>query len=282
MRGGTRHTRITLVLDGTSFTLPAPEWGYTVSTVSALRLVPKLPRGYTVWDDGAAYDYRVCKCSWMLNASDTAVLATIARESIYGRGNTISMSLPVNSGFYPFGPDWGDAGTFTVRILEFSQGKQLEEPYGHYNPKLAMICVTHPAYTLPSAIAEGDLTIGGVSNLRWPPDWPDASAQYDVGTQVTRGGVPYSVDKMTNRYESAFGMICNHSNAAALINHLVATVRSASIVITAPANTTPFGIENAGPSYSCVWTNHRLEIKHELYNRFSFSLQFFMVSESEK
>jgi hypothetical protein len=269
--------QITFTTLGGHYHFPCPEWGYTSVVNTALIHHPVLPQGYEVWDNGALKDYRTCRCVFTLNATAADTMNDLFREAGDGRGVNATLTLPAGSGFYPFGPDTGDAGAFTVRIVSYKPGKQLEEPFNHFRNELSMVCTAFPAYVLPAQVDEGELTIGGVANLRWPDDWSDSESMYDVTTQLTRNGTPYSVDKNVNRYETILEMICRHNKAAALINHLVVTVRAANLTITPPANTYLFGRDNAAAAYTCQWLDEEVDIIHRAFDRFEFALHFYMV-----
>jgi len=274
----TPHTEITLTAGVDNYRLPAPEWGYTTDLSVALIHSPVLPRGYSVWDNGSSNDFRVCTCTFVLDSTDANTMATLFRDGQKGRALDLTLHLPSGSGFFPFGPDKGDTGAYTVRAIDFRPGKQLEEPYGYYRYTVSMVCTSYPVYGLPTEVSEGGLTIGTISELRWPPDWPETESRYDVSTQLTDDGTPYSVNKMTNSYEAMLGMICNESKAAALLNHLVGTVRDGTLTITPPANTCMFGRENGAGPFTCRWLDEHVQITHAAFDRFSFLLHFYMVS----
>jgi len=274
----TTSPHITFTAGGTVYSFPTPEWGYVSRLELALMHQRILPRGYSIWDNGSTKDYRTCRCQFVLSAANAETMNDIFSDGARGRGVNVTMTLPVGSGFYPFGPDHGDSGAYTVRVVAYEPGKQLEEPYNHFRPEMSLVSVAGPVYALPAQVAEGALTIGTVAALRWPDDWSGSESVYDVGTQLTRDGTPYSIDKNVDRYETVLAMICNQSKAAALINHLAGTVRDANLTITPPANTYLFGRDNEGAAYTCQWLNESIEIMHRSHDRFEFSLRFYMVS----
>lgn len=266
-------------LAGTVYEFPAPEWRYRTKLRMARMLQPVLPEGYVVWDNGVANDYRSCQCSWMLDATDAASMNDLFREPLRGRYLNVWLTLPRNSGFYPFGPDLGDHGHGRVRVTAYAPAPAMEEPYLHFRPELTMVAVdTWPSTALTPLAPEGDLQIGLQAGLAHPPDWVAAETQYDVASRVTGDGTPYTIDAMADRYEATIPMVLNRINAGRLVNFLRTTDRDTALTITAQANSYVFGrdLDGAG-AYSCYWLDEELEITHEGWDRFTLSPRFYRI-----
>lgn len=270
-------TRITV--GGTNYDLPPPEFGYETTIYVALHHSPIRPKGYVVWDDGAATDYRTCKCTFLLSAADTRTLREVLKDSDKGRGIDCTLTLTSGSGFFPGGPDKGDAGNFTIRVFEINAEPVLDHPHLYFRTSIGFVITAYPSYALPSEVDEGSLQIGGVDGLRFPPNGTQSKATYSYATQITRSGAPYTIDKTTDDYETVLPMVCNQSKSAALIDHLIADVRGANLSIVAPAYSYLFNeLYDTQQTHTCKWINNVVKIRHGRYNDFEFDVAFHLVS----
>ena len=256
-----------------------PQWGYESSIKLSLIHSEVLPRGYRIWDNGVGNDYRVCKFTALLNETQTANLIDIYTDN--ARGSNVTLTLGSNSGFYPFGPDLGDSGNFSVRFLNIKANPVLEEPWQYFNTEIEMVMVSNPSYSLPTEVDEGDLQIGSITGLRYPPSFPRSSSGHFISNILTYDGSPFSIDK-TNQGDTlttTLGMLCNQSKSAALIDHMVNTVRDSNVSIVAGTRNWIFGNEGAtSGTYTCQFMNKTITISHEYYNGFAFDLSFYRVS----
>lgn len=266
-------------LTGTVYEFPAPEWDYTVTYRTARVLQPVLPEGYTVWDNGSSKDYRTCEASWLLNATDADSMNSLFRLAARGRYLNVWLTLPRDSGFYVFGPDRSDQGHGRVRVSGYTAGPVMEEPYLHFRCSLRLVEVdTWPSKALTPAAAEGDLQVSLAAGLAHPPDWAESETMYDVTTQLTGDGTPYTIDTVADRYETALPMVLSRVNAGSLVNYLLTTDRSTALNIVAAANTYIFGRDLGGAgSYSCYWLDEELRVKSEGWDRFSLSPRFYRI-----
>jgi len=274
-------SNITFTVNAQDFVINTPEFGYSANINLAMIHQAQLPRGYSIWDNGVTNDYRTCKADFLLNASNTDILLDMISAISKGRGQTISMNLGANSGFYPFGPDLGDSGAFNIRILNPTPQPVMEEPWMWFRTTLSFVMVSKPAYVLPSEVDEGDITIGSISGLRYPPGMPDSTTNYGFSTQLTYDGTPYTIDKTINSDENvtSLQMVCNQSKAAALVNHMTQSVRDANLTIQDNTNGYFFGRE-AGEdnTYTCQWLDSQISIRHTRFDEFAFGLTFYRVS----
>lgn len=256
-----------------------PQWGYKSIIKLSLIASEVLPRGYVIWDNGVANDYRVCKFTALLNSTQTQDLIDVYTDD--ARGTNVTLILDTNSGFYPFGPDLGDAGSFSVRILNINANPVLEEPWQYFNTEIEMVMVSSPSYSLPTEVSEGDLQIGSITGLRYPPTFPRSVSSHFVSNIINDGGTPFSIDKTNqgDKLETTLSMLCNQSKAAALIDHLVNTVRDSNVSIVAGTRNWIFGNEGGtSGTYTCKFLNNTISINHEYYNGFSFDISFYRIS----
>jgi len=272
---------ITFTMQGNNYTFDEPEYGYTSSVALAIHRAPVLPRGYAPWDDGSSFDVRTCNVTFIMNATDANSLLGVWKDADKGRGVTGSLVLPSASGFYPFGPDYGDAGTFGVRMIDLEPGPPLEEPWLYFRNTIRFVMTSHPAYGLPTQQAEGDLTIGAVSGLRYPPEFTSPEIRYAVATVLTRNGTPYTVDRLPSSdvYETTLNMVLRQNKAAALLNHLVATVRANNVTITDGGNGYLFGRSaGQGAALTCQWVNEVVNVRHRRFDEFEMPLTFYLTT----
>jgi len=264
---------------GTAYTFPLPEWEYAVTYHLAMHHQPVLPRGYVIWDDEASNDFRTCQCRFLLDATDAQTLCGIANDVDKGRGSEVKLRLRSGCGWHPAGPDKGESGDFLARFLSVKPGGVLESPWQHFRVEVEFLLTSIPAYALPSEVSEGDLQIGTITGLRYPPDFPEPDTVYDVTTAVTRDGTGKPVDKLTDIYTTKLPMVCNESKAGALINHMVGTVRDNTVSIVAGANNFIFGRDNGGAgTHTCYWLNDMLTATHSRHDEWAFDLNFYQVS----
>jgi len=204
-----------------------------------------------MWDDGSTYDYRVCRLTIQ---GDTIAARAYPVDVIYAlfdelkyafRGETITIDLGTHpTGFYPSGPDKGDVGTFTARILSAKPSGWRRAPWSYADIELEMVILSTPSYSLPSAVSEGSLQIGSISGLRWPDPGFAPTTEYGYSHVLTRSGAPQIMDmgKRRDRWETSFSLPVNQPNAGQLAAYLVAQ-RGADTTIIADENSHPFGTE---------------------------------------
>lgn len=271
---------ITFGGNGTEYTVSAPQYGYSSKIVNSFHMQRKLPSGYRSWDDGSSYDYREFNGEFLFNASDAEEFISIIRDDDKGRGVTMGMRLPINSGFTPFAPDKGDYGNYTVCIRDVKPSGRMVAPYGYFAIGCNMVAVSYPSVSAPTVKTEGGFQIGTVTGLRFPINFPINNPDYRILTQITRDGTPKYLNKLesTDHYETTLNMICNRSRTYALIDHLVVTVRTSDLNIVAGNGTYLFGIENgSGDTYSCQWIDEEVTITHRNFDRYEFQLNFGLV-----
>ena len=242
-----------------------------------MRISEKLSTGlYRVYDRGTAFDARTCRATFMLNRADMEQLHDLYKDADKSRGYSLAMTLPSTSGFFPFGPDKGDAGSFQVRITNIEHYGTTDQPRGRFRTEITMVAELYPAYALEDQIAEGPIQIGPVEGLRWPEGGVTPSYDYAISTITTQDGSPYTIDKWSSAdaYETTLNLSLNDRGAQQLIAHLVGTVRGAQFNILSINNGYMFGIDltTTGYYYICRLTDNELRIQHNGINDFAVSL----------
>lgn len=262
-----------------------PLFGYT-TTIKLPLDVGKLDTGlYNVFDHSSAgsFDTRQCRCTFQLNAAEQNTLEDFLRtEGITkGRGALLKLEMDTGSGFFPFGPDKGDVGEFDVVVEVLDHGRQRDAPFKFFETEL-LITSTHstpgswPAYSLPSEVSEGEITIGTITNNRFPPAYFKPKNRYAVSTVIEEDSGAQIIDKGSSgdAFETSFKMVSNESKAAAVIAHLNNTVRNNTFNLIVAVNSFPFG-RNIGDdgTYTVRLIQNKISIVHEIHNRFNFSLK---------
>ena len=273
------HIRFTYPTSS-NYDVSLPIWGYKTTIKPALIHTPILPRGYAIWDNGVSFDQRICECTFLMDDVTTQKLSNVFTDYDKGRGIDITMDLTDAAGFYPFGPDHGDAGSFDVRMLDIQIGASKESPWSYFESKIKLLELSKPAYSLPAEVDEGDdFAIGAVNKLRYPPDFPLPKTAHLMKTNVSYGGVPYTIDKESEEHITILPMVCNQSKAAALIDHLVNDIRDNFFDIVGDDYSYLFGNDlNHQDEFKCLWLNKILEITHTRFDEFSFDLSFYFDS----
>lgn len=271
--------------------IPKPRYGYVSEISMPLTFCRHRGSAYGVFDSGAAYDTRACTgVEFDMSEADMTAFAAFLETSAQGRGETITLRLETNSGFFPFGPDLGDSGDFTVRILRFVPGGQQHAPWKYWRPTIDMQWISGPApaYGIVDNMADGTVQLGAVTGLRYPQSGYDVAVRYAEQTIVTLGSDAYAVDNGAggDEYESEFEFTGNQGKMAALVHELITNVRGGTATYIAPANNYPFGRDKASSGsftvqmlYSARESNSAiLSIQHERFDNFSFKTNMRFVS----
>jgi len=268
-----------ITVSGTNYTIDNLQRDYISTIILGMIHTELMPKGYGIWDNND--DIRKFRGNFLLNATQTNRLLGIFNDINKGRGVSVTLNLGNDSGIFPYGPDHGDSGAFQSRMTKIDAQPVREEPYLYFNVEIEFIEESNPSYNLPTEVPEGNLQIGTITDLRYPPQFPESATSYGFNTMYTLDGTPFTIDKTNDAdyYTTTLPMVCNQSKAAALINHLVNTVRDANVNIISQANNYIFGREGgSNGTYICQWLNEIIEIKHPWHDEFDFGLSFYMVS----
>lgn len=249
--------------------LPTPQWGYETKITQAFR-VGIAPNGTAKsWDNGQQYDTRQCKARFLLTASEIVAAHDFLTNEAFARAADFFLQLPVGSGFYPFGADMGDIGTYTVREVKYSRGSRLNRPYNRFYLDLSLVLVASPEYSIPAGVSQGDLAIGNVMGLPYPKVTPSYKKPWE--TDVSSGGVPHTLDRGASAgYDTTeIEMEMNAQNAAQFLSYLTTFGRAGDISITSPPNRYIFGSNwGASGTYIVRATSNEITADHVAWNRF--------------
>jgi hypothetical protein len=257
--------------------IPFPLYGYESTITMGMRVSEKLSTGlYRIYDRGVAYDIRTCRAMFLLNRANAEQLHDLYKDADKSRAYSLTMVLPSGSGFFPFGPDKGDAGSFQVRIIGLEHYGTSDQPRGWFRTEITMVAESYPVYSVEDAVADGPIQIGTITGLRWPDSGVQPAYDYAVSTVTTQDGSPYTIDKWSNAdaYETSLNLSLNDRGAQRLINHLTGTVRGAQFNILSINNGYMFGIDltTTGYYYVCRLTDNELRIRHNGINDFAVTI----------
>jgi hypothetical protein len=284
-----------------SVTINRPMWGYTSEIHMPISVQPRAPSGYGFFDPPEAgtgnlgtFDYRLCTIVEQLPTAQKVALNAFFRDAGKGRCENVTLSLGNDpTGFFPFGPDLGDSGDFTVRMVGQEQGGMLFAPFKYFEDKITLVLIrgsTLPTYAIPAPIAQGNFQIGTLFGLLYPQNDFKPRSAYAMQTALSRTGDPFSVDGRAagDAWETSFDQQCNAANAANLIALLVAN-RTTPINVIAPSDFYALGADQgASGTYSCncLGSSHTkneivITVTHEHHNQFTIPLSFYSISTAE-
>jgi len=232
---------------------------------------------YYGFDHGSGYDVRFCDCKFIMTAAQGSDFVDFFSDNKKGRGKKITMTLVNESGFFPFGPDKGDKGIFTV-YLEIQNHKIIHDVYLYYEVNCRIHnCGSYPVYTMPDQVDDSNnlFQIGPVSKLRFPPELFEPDTEYNQFAQIMEGGDAQIIDRQYgDQFESTLMLHCNESKAAALIYYLTTSARANQFSIISDSNFYIFGMDKGSSgTYNVKMINDKIEITHVNYNYFTFGLR---------
>lgn len=253
-----------------------PSFGYETEIIMSIDF-SKLENGnYASFDYGESYDKRICRCSTFLTVDDKENFDKFFLEEDYeGRYYEVDFEINNSSGFYPFGPDKGDGGIFTVLLKAETEGIQ-DSPFRRFKVNLEMINVGDwPPYSAPPEVTEGSLQIGSVTGLRFPENYFQPEVTQSNKFIIPQDTSEYSfLDKgfHGDRFNTKFTMTCNNSRAYELIYYLTQSIRSEPFVLNTGAYNYPFGRSKGNSGIVSRLIQNEIKITHEKFNKFSFEL----------
>lgn len=270
---------------GNSVTVDQPLHGYQARISMPIEYYRRADGTYGSYDASSTYDRRKCENAvFEMPAATASACDAFFNNVSYGRGENISLILGASaSGFFPFGPDKGDIGTFTVRILDYRASEQLHDPWLYWRREIDLQYISGPTpgYSISDTVDDGSLEIGAVSGIQYPQNGYAASTLYMNKEVVTMNGTSYETDPGTSadEYTSTLLISANKGKAGALVNELIGTVRDNNTTFVAPANNYPFGRDKAANgSFTVQPLTAELVVTHNWYDNFSFPWQMRFVS----
>jgi len=194
----------------------------------------------------------------------------------------VTVNLGSDSGFFIAGPDKGDSGEFTVKLISHSATGPRLSPYRRDQVTFTCMVTAFPSYTLGTPIPDGPISIGSVINVIFPQEFTSQRVDYGYSTQQTYNNV-YTVNKTSaaDNYEIQISLKCNQTKAAQIISHLQNDVRTSDIDLFCPVGGYIFGSRRfSGGVYKCKWIDDRVLITHSAHDEFDFTLSFYLIDYS--
>jgi hypothetical protein len=243
---------MTISQGGASVEINLPKYGYEAKIHMPMRSFHSSDGNYSFFDPRdpdtrllGAYDYRTCKCTLWNNEVNKSYFNVFMLNATKGRAKTFTLELGSDpTGFFPGGPDWGDKGTFTIREIDRQQTGIMFGPWKWFQDEFEFIVVSHPAYTLPTEVSQGNFEIGSIQKLMMPQGGFRPKIDYNFSTGLSSSGAPHSLDstKYADNWESSWEQELNTSKAAALCDYFVAN-REQPMAVVSPANFYTFGMD---------------------------------------
>lgn len=264
---------ITFSVLSDSITIDTPEYGYSTDCHFAISIV-ETENGYRIWDNGSSYDYRTCSIGrFCFSESDALSVETFFNSH---RQDIITLNIGYDSGFFPFGPDYGDDGIFTIKLL--NRKFDLYDQFNQFSKSFEFLMVSKPAYAYPTIIPQGDFSIGNVDGLMYPQTGINQDKTYGYKSSVSYGGDGYYVDKLRNKNIVNFVQNCNETMAAALMEFLTGSNgRGSDITLSNSGRYYLFGIENGSSgSYLCKNIKSVIRCTHIGTQQFEIPLSFWL------
>jgi hypothetical protein len=276
---------IRFVYGATMADVKPPRYGYATEVSMPLTYCHRQGQSYGIHDSGTDYDTRKCigvkfdLPATSLSAVDMNAFTAFFQSIDYGRQNTVQLQLGTNSGFFPFGPDYGDSGTFTVRITRYNPGGQKLRPFKWWAPEIDMQMISSPSYSFTDDMDEGTVQIGTVTGLKYPQTGYDVNVRIAANNLITQGSDAYLIDGGTSadEYENEFTFDGNQGKMAELLQYMVSARGSDAITYIAPLNNYPFGrSKNANGSFTVQLLHSQMlenqaiiRVVHERFDKFS-------------
>lgn len=258
--------------------IPVPSFGY--------RTIIKLPweiqeldtGGIAIYDHGATatpvtkYDIRVCECDVLLSATDMATFTAWYSDATKGRGRDTALEMASGSGFFPFGPDKGDVGSFIIALEMDRHASVGEAPWLFFPLTLRMTNTgSWPAYSIPTEVSEGSVTIGTIAANRFPPNFFSVDGRYGSFVDLTENATSNYINKGSGAdwWRTRAGMVSNETKTAKIVDYLTGTCRATAFNVGLGANSYAFGIDKSDDgTYSVRLIQDAIELTHKRYNEF--------------
>lgn len=250
-----------------------PEFGYRTELRRALD-VAESDVGTELMDNGSENDTRVCKVPRFLFDTHIAGAATRAQWIIDNQGEELTLDLGLtHTGFFPFGPDYGDVGEFTIVITAKKFTGVLQAPYLHFGLQLDMVLQGTHANVPITEIDEGNLQIGDIMGLMYPQENIDNPYEYGIKSQIGAAGYTEHSNNDYNIHVSDFILRCNTSKAAAIAQFFTLYARWEVFNIITDTNFYLFGIVRGDGTYSVKQIEPVITIEHVNHEHFNIALR---------
>lgn len=231
-------------------------------------------------DDGVKYDKRLCRASFLLDATKQEEFNTFYNTT--ARGRNVTMTLASGCGFFPFGADKGDEGVFTVSVERINTPPITQSPFRYFKCDLLFTNVGQwPAYSLPVEIDDGPWTFGVVTACRMPQSMFEPTQKYTISVTHTENSTAQYFDRGSSGDYATTKYIqqCNESKCAAILSYLTSTVRSGTFSIITQNYFYSFGADHgSADTYTVRLNDNKISIKNINHDYYEIELNLKRVS----
>lgn len=259
--------------EGEKIFLPLPLLDNSTEINMAFKVHKTSDMTIRYFDNGQNYDSITSKAKYLLTKEEIDNFIDFFEDQTRGRGNVFRFELSQNSGYYPFGVDLGDTGTFFVKFKDAKWTTRLNKPWGMYELELSLHLVSPPDYEIPTiTYKQGSFIIDDLVNL------PNPEIQYDyenhLFTKTSLGGKLNNVDIGLSDYMHSSNLSFDVSvqNAGLLISKLK-SIRINTFTITSPINCYPFGSKIGSGSFLVNLLDNTIKMSHNGHNNFRIEFQ---------
>lgn len=258
---------ITWTYSANSATIALPEYNYYTDVIMNMKRCDSGDGTLSWWDNTATYDTRICTATFLLDETDHNEFLTWYNDNTKGRGNTVTLNVGSDSNFHPFGPDYGDTGSFTCNIIDYIDGGILYRPWKCFRTKVTFVLVASPNYTAADQVSEGNFYIGTVTGLRYPQTEFAPYHERAAYNVLTNDGSAQVLDMSTDadQYNTKFLLEANEGNTAAILDYITDTARGAAFEIDNDSDVYPWGgsvTEGNGSTVTCKLNNNIVRCTH--------------------
>lgn len=280
--------------DATYIEIEPPLWGYETEIRLPFYKSTRADNTVQVFDAGAQFDKRICNCTFEVNETDALSIMNFFTTNTLGRGNTVTLSLPAispwsGSRWFPFGPDYGDYGNYSVQVVALQRSEQLTEPFRWYRIGMKILYMGGPTpkWTTVAGTDYGNITISGISNIRFPMDGGlqatrDIALSVDMAVSAASSFVNYGAG--VDGYDTKMNIDATRLKMEELIKYITVTNRNPAtkllptMTIGTNVNQFLFGPEiGDSRSDTVLLLNSVLKIVHVNYDQFKTEFQFHYV-----
>jgi hypothetical protein len=158
----------------------------------------------------------------------------------------------------------------------------------HFKNKLLFTMSGNPpSYSIPADESiPGPVTIGSVSNLKFPDLWFQPNTSIKTLTSILHGGQATYINRGQpgDDFDTSLELRMRNARCARLLAYLTASGRSAAylpagIPFITPTNSYPFGqLKSSGGTFAAQVIQNVFEIKHVGFQQFNMSLNLMWIS----
>jgi len=235
-----------------------------------------------IYDSGADYDYITSTFDLEVPVTSAETLTTFFET--YARNQSdVYFTVPESWGIYPFGPLYDLGTTFKCSINSFENKGQVSSPYLYH---VFTIELTHQRTSASSVISgtgcgdHGNLTINGVSAIKFPQRLFEPDIQYSYSTNLTRNGTSYIRNRssVNDNKNVSMDLWCGDVKASQLIYSLINT-RAGDFTMIVKENSYPFGVEAGdNKTFNCRLNSDSIKMRHNDFNNWNVNLNLVKVS----